>query len=70
MAEFCSGCTHKFFDINLAEIAIDLERGNSENFICEDCNRRCVYKDEIGRIFIGFEVDGELNLQPVFIENL
>lgn len=70
MADFCSKCEEKYFDINLTEMALEVKRGYSFNFLCEGCDRCCVYKDEEGRLYIGHEVDGEIDLREVSIEEL
>lgn len=74
MAEFCSQCSpfkeQGEWDIDLAEIALDLENGHSESFICEGCNNRAVYKDEDGNLFLAKEIEKEIVFEPVAIEYL
>jgi hypothetical protein len=72
MADFCSQCSpfEGEFDIDLKEIAIDLEPGHSESFLCEGCNNRAVYKDLAGFIYIGKEVEGKIVLNSVAIDFL
>ncbi len=70
MADFCSICEPDFFDINLTEIALELDPGRSESFICEGCNLRAVFKNESNALYLGRLVDGELVLEPIHIEDL
>ena len=70
MAEFCSKCDRDWLEINLHEIALNLKNGFSHSFLCEGCDRRGVYKDEHGAIYIAYEVQGEVELRPAKIEEL
>ena len=72
MAEYCSQCSpfENEFDIDLFKTALKLKNGNSESFICEGCNNRAVYKDETGKVYLAKLVKGEIELQPVNIEEL
>ena len=72
MAEYCSQCSpfENEFDIDLFEIALELESGFSESFICEGCNIRAVFKDESGSLYLAKQEGEELNLTPVKIEDL
>ena len=72
MADFCSKCTlfKDQFDIDLYKIALNLERGHSESFICEGCNIRAIYKDETGRLYLGKDVEGSINMDETTIEAL
>ena len=68
MADFCNFCNEKYglgVDIDLVEIAKCLDKGRSCNFLCEGCNRRTVYKDEIGVVYEGVEIDGVIELRFV-----
>lgn len=65
MAEFCSICEPNYFDINLPEMALDLEPGHSENILCEGCNVRALYKDESGILFLAKLVDNEIILEQL-----
>jgi hypothetical protein len=51
-------------------MALEVKRGYSFNFLCEGCNPRCVYKDEEGRLYVGHEVNREIDLREVSIEDL
>ena len=57
-------------DIDLFEIALDLENGRSESFICEGCNNRAVYKDEEGLLYLAREINREMFLIPVQLSEL
>jgi hypothetical protein len=72
VAEFCSLCSpfENQFDIDLVYIALHLERGHSESFICEGCFVRAIYKDENGNIYLGKLEQKEIKLHPVKIEDL
>ena len=71
MVDYCSECTQfDYPDIDLAQIALDLSTGRSESFICEGCNNRAVYKDEVGRLFLAKQDHGEVKLYSVTIEQL
>lgn len=47
MSDYCSQCSpfRDYCDIDLFQIAIDLENGHSESFLCEGCNNRGLYMD-------------------------
>ncbi len=62
MADFCSKCEETYFDINLAQLALELDREHSINFICECCNRRCIYKDAEGLIYLGTKDSNDIEL--------
>ena len=71
MAEYCSQCTpFDVSDIDLMEMAIELEKGHSKSFICEGCNNRGLFKDETGRLFLAKLSNGEVELHPVNLEEL
>lgn len=72
MAECCSQCTpfKNEFDFDLFDIALNLEKGYSENFLCEGCENRAVYKDENGNLFLAKSEGDEINLHTVKIEDL
>ncbi len=74
MSEYCSQCSpfkeEGEYDIDLFEIALNLEQGRSESFICEGCNNRGVYKDEKGNLFLAKNENGETKLINVLIEEL
>ena len=72
MAEYCKDCSlwEDKYDIDLFWIATTLKKGRSENFICEGCNMRVVFKDENGQLYLGKDVDGEIVLTEVRIEEL
>jgi len=57
-------------DIDLFDLALNLENGRSESFICEGCNNRAVYKDEEGFIYLAREINREIILIPVQISEL
>lgn len=74
MAEYCSQCSpfklNGEWDIDLLQIALKLEPGRSESFLCEGCNNRAVYKDEKGLLYLGKQEGKEINLHPVAVEEL
>lgn len=72
MAEFCSQCSpfNGAFDINLFKIATSLKNGYSQNFLCEGCNNRAVYKDEDGALYLAKAYGKEIKLESVKIEDL
>lgn len=71
MAEFCSECSlFDEFDHDLFKIAINLKPGYSENFVCEGCDTRGVYKDDSGSIYLAKDIEGEIKLVPVTVESL
>lgn len=72
MAEYCSKCSPfgGEFDIDLFKIALKIENGRSESFICEGCNIRAVYKDEVGNVYLARLENKEIKLHPVVIEDL
>lgn len=72
MAEFCSQCSPfgDQYDIDLFEIAMNLEPGYSEAFVCEGCNIRGVYKDEERKVYLAKEVNKEIELKEVLVETL
>lgn len=70
MAEFCSRCEPEFNDLDLIEIALELESGHSEQFICEGCGCRGIYKDEEGLLYLIFKEDEEVKLTSVQLEQL
>ena len=71
MAEFCSRCD--MFDepdYDLFQIALSLEPGRSETFLCEGCNIRGVHKDDEGQIYLAMEIGDEIKLEPTVLESL
>lgn len=72
MAEYCSVCSpfNGEFDINVFKLALRLENGRSESFLCEGCNLRGVYKDDLGNLFLARSEDKEIKLHPILIEDL
>jgi hypothetical protein len=72
MAEYCSQCSpfNNEFDIDLFNIALNLEKGHSESFICEGCYNRGIYKDENGNLFLAKQEQIEIKLHPVKVEDL
>lgn len=76
MAEYCSMCSPfkemGGYDYDLAKIALDLEKGRSESFLCEGCENRGVYKDEDGRLYLAkyIEANDQIELKEVNIEEL
>lgn len=72
MSEYCSQCSpfKPHFDINLVEIALELEKGESEYFICEGCENRGIFKDLEGRLFLKKDNNGDISFLDVNIEQL
>lgn len=70
MADFCSNCEPEYFDIDLTEIALDLDRGHSVNVLCEGCNIRTIYKDETGLLYLGRLENGEVVLTKANLESI
>lgn len=76
MSEFCSMCSPfkemGGYDYDLAKIALDLNKGRSESFLCEGCENRGVYKDETGRLYLAKEepLGAPIKLVEVRIEEL
>jgi hypothetical protein len=72
MAEYCSMCSpfDGEYDYDLYKQALSLETGRSTSFLCEGCNIRGVYKDEMRLIYLARMVDGEVLLKLVNIEDL
>ena len=73
MSSFCSQCCKKHHiepDIDLFKIALYLENGRSTSFICQGCNNRAIYKDEMGNLYLAKYVNEEISLFPVNIANL
>jgi len=74
MSEYCSQCSpfksEQDWDIDLFEIALNLDNGHSENFICEGCNNRAIYKDEAGKIYLAKQKSNELEFAEVKLEDL
>jgi hypothetical protein len=70
MAEFCSKCEPEYWDIDLVQIALDLEPGHSESFLCEGCNIRGIYKDDYGYYFFARNINGKIELEKVIIEKI
>ena len=71
MSEYCSRCSPlDSWDYDLVKIALDLENGHSESFICEGCNIRAIYKDESGNLFLALKTRMQVELHPVNIEEL
>lgn len=71
MAEFCSRCD--MFDepdYDLFQIALSLEPGRSETFLCEGCNIRGVHKDESGGVYLVIDNNGEMEFERVEVETL
>ena len=72
MADFCSQCSpfDNEYDIDLFKIALKLQKGASENILCEGCNIRVVYKDEEGLVYLGRLENEEIKLYLVKLEEL
>jgi len=72
MSEYCCKCSPFLpdYEIDLAEIALKVEKGHSENVICEGCNIKAIYKDDAGLLYLAKEVDGEIQLESITIEKL
>lgn len=72
MADYCKVCTpfEGDYDIDFVDIALHLENGHSEGFICEGCNIKAIYKDEEGRLYLAKEIHGEIELEETTIEKL
>ena len=72
MSEYCSQCTpfKNRFDIDLLKIALKLDNGRSVSFLCEGCNNRAVYRDDIGLLYLAKAVNGEIELVEVTVEGL
>jgi len=70
MAEFCSRCEPEYNDLDLMEMALELEPGYSEQFICEGCGCRGIYKDDEGLLYLIFKEGKEVELRQVNIEDM
>lgn len=72
VTRYCSQCSpfKYLWDIDLFNIAINLEPGHSENFICTGCNNRSVYKDEKGYLYLAKQHGTEFKLLPINIDEI
>ena len=72
MSEYCSQCSpfKPHFDINLFEIALELENGKTEHFICEGCKNRGIHKNSVGGLFLLKIEDQGLTKVQIKIEML
>ncbi|MEM9894802.1 MAG: hypothetical protein AAF789_00415 [Bacteroidota bacterium] len=74
MAELCSHCSQfgEDYPYNFDLISIDLrlKPGYSQIFLCEGCEIRGVYKDNVGLIYLAEKVGKEVELEKVKIEKL
>lgn len=71
MADFCSRCESSGnWDIDLLEIALNLELGHSANFLCEGCVAVAIYKDDKGFIYLVRKVGQEYKPELVSFEEL
>jgi len=74
MSEYCSQCSpfkdEQDWDIDLAKMALRLDNGRSESFICEGCNNRGIYKDEVGKIYLAKQKTNTIELVEVKFEDL
>ena len=70
MAEFCSLCEPDRYDIDLISLALHLERGHSENILCEGCSIKAIYKDEQGNLFLCKNENNTLHFESINIDNL
>ena len=64
MAEFCSLCharAPKLFpsEIDVRGIAKKLKPGYSQSVMCEGCALMTIYKDEAGKLYLGYYIRGE-----------
>lgn len=72
MADFCSQCSpfKDAYDIDLFTIALNLENGHSQSFLCEGCNNRGLYKEEEANIYLAKHQGDEIVLQATKVEEL
>jgi len=69
MSEYCSRCSPlDSWDFDLVKIALNLDKGHSENILCEGCNVRGVYKDESGNIYLAVKTEKKIKMKAVNIE--
>ncbi len=54
MSEYCSQCSpfDGEYDIDLHILALEVKPGHSINFLCEGCDKRAIYKDEDGKLYL------------------
>lgn len=57
-------------DYDLFQIALSLEPGRSETFLCEGCDIRGVHKDEHGHVYLVRDKGGEMDFEKVEVEKL
>lgn len=72
MSTYCSKCSpfDGQFDINLLKMALRLNPGESENFLCDGCSNCGLYKDDLGNLYIAVRDDTEIKMRPVAVEEL
>ena len=58
------------YGLNLFHIALNINNGQCETFICKHCNNRGIYKDLKGKVFVATREDDQIQLLPVDIEQL
>ena len=72
MSEYCNKCSpfKNRHDIDLVKIALKLKNGHSTNFLCEGCDNRAIYKDELGKLYLAKTTKDEITLEETTIEEL
>lgn len=70
MAEICSQCTtdELYFDIDIRKLAKKLKRGEFIDFLCESCGNGRIYRDENGKLEIGYLKDDSYQFKKLDIK--